>query len=133
MSNISQFYGGAPKRILRGSTAVISGNPIVTGVTPAGTVNTGIFVDPEKSSITSSYESVTNLAMGEARPERGGLGARFFTLVTVHGSGYATLVNGEVVVRSGRGLYEPQLPSGRIEDIGNLRSEAIVYWQVVEY
>jgi len=123
MSNISQFLGGAPKRILRGTTRVsstftVAGN--ATGTNPE-IVYTGIFVDPQKSYIVSSYAGETQTFISERSSLSFG--------VCNEGSGTAYIsTSGEVVVTSGTGSY--RRVQGRTFWID---SAANVYWQVVEY
>jgi len=122
MSNISQFLGGAPKRILRGATFVTS-----SGGVNVGMINTGIFVDPQKSYIVSSYSgagrSYVNTSSG------------LWFGVTMDGSGTAYIsTSGEVVITSGAGVNNVPSPSRFDRSrTTSVNSAATVYWQVVEY
>jgi len=119
MSSISQFLGGAPKRILRGATFVRS------FAENANSISTGIFVDPQKSYIVSSYT-------GEASVYLNTNGGGFFYGVSMDGSGSAYIsTSGEVVVVSGKG--KSRLGYGLAGSSGSMNSAATVYWQVVEY
>jgi len=122
MSNISQFLGGAPKRILRGATFVTS-----SGGVNIGTVNTGIFVDPQKSYIVSSYSGAGRAFVNESS------GLSYGVIMDGSGTAYIS-TSGEVVVNSGAGV--DGLPSPRRFDpfgTTSLNSAATVHWQVVEY
>ena len=123
MSNISQFLGGAPKRILRGTTRVRSIYTVVGNreASIPEVVYTGVFVDPEKSYIVSSFSGETDLVIRD----RSSLPFSFCN----EGSGTAYLsTSGEVVVTSGTGAFGRGGTRTYVID-----SAANVYWQVVEY
>ena len=134
MSNISQFFGGAPRRILRGATEVQSTANFLGEVAPGnlfdrfgweparGVINTGVFVDPVKSTISSSYS--------------GNLNSRYWrsaeAYITLEGNGAATISNtGEILVYSGKGVAESRSRSS--SSTFEIKSSALVYWEVLEY
>jgi len=130
MSNVSQFFGGAPKRILRGATAVETSRVGDRSLVNLGIVNTGVFVDPTKSFIVSSYVSGITAASLETRVRAG----RITGNAILSGSGSARISDaGEIIVSSGNGLItgstivESNIPNFYFAN------RATVYWEAIEY